>query len=982
MVVRKRKIISPIATAQSNSNVVTITATLSAPDNSATSTYADLKYNKQAVVNFEWDDNSLGAISAQGIMSTRYFTDGAGNNKPYAGAVGVVGINTFDNSEWGANQSGRVSYTQMKQLVSNGWDIANHSLKHISLADTPTAVTDLTEMNNLIQLHTDYKMNYLIVPEDYAFYVQAADQLGFISASTQGGKDGYDIYWMYANNLTNVTSILPVGYTQFNRDFSDDWGATLTDYKSKIDYLVNNSSSSVHRFWRNGSHNLTNSTAFTQLVDYIQTQANDKVWVCSTREWMEYKFAKQQVVKTQSISGNTVTITLDFSNIGSSIRWQDLSLVLNTTANLTNVTVNGATGSFNPTTKLINIFKQKTVFETTLVNTLYPMDASKAYGGDVTELFDGITNYNAPYEGNGLLVDPREVWYEFENTDGVKVTKLRWFDGNGTFSPGTKFYLIQKGTWVRTLVATYTGDLFGQWVDVPVSANFQARYLVMQGAANTLPSELEVYADYVPYTAPPVVVSRQTKTFNNMTGVNAYPWNLQDVNTFQIIPESATHLNKLKAIRYYLDWHYIENAAGTYSFSPTLDGLWDLDNQFKYAKDNGITLMPCLKTLPTWFLSAYQPGKSEIENIPAPSNSNLEDPESYNKYGDMIFQFVARYGSNTGVNPALVSTAAGNPNWWPGANSKQIGLGYITYIEIENERDKTWKGRDAYQTGREFGAFMKKAYDRAKQADPNIKVVMGGIASANMKYIRGLIDWCKEHNSGVIPFDVNNFHLYSNDGGSQQHAAATRGQAPELSGAEAVVDTYISESQRLLGDKEVWITETGYDINQGSTQKAIAIGSKTLYETQADWSLRTALMLNAKHVDRTFFYEYTDNSTGSNSTFFTSGIVENDYTARPVLNVLKQAIDIIGAYRPVSLTKVSGVWVYEYQLSTAKVYVLLKASENGSSTTYNLPFTSGTSLTVYTVSYNSATPTTQNITTTGTFYTVAVSETPVFVKVN
>src|SRR5438045_9090349 len=102
----------------------------------------------------------------------------------------------------------------------------------------------------------------------------------------------------------------------------------------------------------------------------------------------------------------------------------------------------------------------------------------------------------------------------------------------------------------------------------------------------------------------------------------------------------------------------------------------------------------------------------------------------------------------------------------------------IKFVELENERDKFWKGRQAYQTARENAAYLSACYDGhkgtlghgagIKKADPNIVVVMGGTASNSTDYLRGIIDWCKEFRgykpdgSVDLCFDVINYHSYSN----------------------------------------------------------------------------------------------------------------------------------------------------------------------------------------------------------------------------
>ena len=49
-----------------------------------------------------------------------------------------------------------------------------------------------------------------------------------------------------------------------------------------------------------------------------------------------------------------------------------------------------------------------------------------------------------------------------------------------------------------------------------------------------------------------------------------------------------------------------------------------------------------------------------------------------------------------------------------GIRTREIGLNLIKYVECENERDKWWKGRRAYQTLAEYAANLSAFYDGHK----------------------------------------------------------------------------------------------------------------------------------------------------------------------------------------------------------------------------------------------------------------------------
>ena len=91
-------------------------------------------------------------------------------------------------------------------------------------------------------------------------------------------------------------------------------------------------------------------------MDYSRTQANDTLWVPSMREFYEYKEVKKLSVLTKLVSGNTITLYVNQRAVPSTCRWLDMSFTVPPGAT---PSVTGATYTHNPTTGLLNLFKQK-----------------------------------------------------------------------------------------------------------------------------------------------------------------------------------------------------------------------------------------------------------------------------------------------------------------------------------------------------------------------------------------------------------------------------------------------------------------------------------------------------------------------------------------------------------------------------------------------------------------------------------------------
>ncbi|TWR31346.1 hypothetical protein FPZ43_02395 [Mucilaginibacter pallidiroseus] len=331
------------------------------------------------------------------------------------------------------------------------------------------------------------------------------------------------------------------------------------------------------------------------------------------------------------------------------------------------------------------------------------------------------------------------------------------------------------------------------------------------------------------------------------------------------------------------------------------------------------------------------------------------------------------------------------PRWAnDSVNALKIGLGYIKYIECGNENDRWWKGNNATQTPEEYAANMSAFYDGhkgtlgknagVKTADPAMRVVMGGLATADTSYVRRMINWCKT-NRGYLPngkvnlcFDVINYHWYVNDGDIFSHQRATTGVAPELSGACKVADGFV----KIANGMPVWLTETGYDINPKSYQHAPAIGNKTVLQTQADWILRTALMYKRHGIDRLFFYQLFDAEKNGEEQYMTSGLAESP-KRRPAADFILQVNKLMGNYRYAGTVSANPL-VDRYKLGSKTMYVLVVPDQQSKVTDYKLDMTGHKTSLVHIPQAGSNMMNTSKVSPVDGKLLLKVSETPVFVE--
>ncbi len=638
-----------------------------------------------------------------------------------------------------------------------------------------------------------------------------------------------------------------------------------------------------------------------------------------------------------------------------------------------------------------------------------PIDPKRWYQVNNVErgldgLFDGKTG--APVNtGWGKLLANYDAYYPLLDGEKLNIESIRFYDGEGTNTDAPLTLSIITDQWQRIPIARFTGDRYNTWVgpdpanptEFNVKADLKAaiasaRYLVLN-TSGAYPDELELYGTYQAGKPLPTAPARSVP-FRQVVGVNAFEWNVEDASApWQIDESRIPALKGFSSIRHYMDWEKLEGQPGQYSFNPTYSGSWNYDIMYERLKAEGIEVLACLKTIPQWMQDTYPTNERDYENTPAPYGRDLTKPQSYIEQARVGFQYMARYGQNKNLDPSLVKVST--ITTWAGTNQVKIGLGLIRYIECENERDKTWKGRKAYQSAREYAANLSAFYDGhkntmgpgvgAKNADPSVTVAIGGLAASTTDYLRAMIDWCREfrgyHPDGRINlcWDVINQHLYSNDVQSSQNGGSSRGAAPEVSGVGDVAAQFVNLAHQYAGDMPVWITEAGYDTHPGSPFKAIAIGSKSVLETQADWILRTALLHARVGVDRLFFYQLYDDDPKNPTQFSSMGLINGDTrTRKPAADYLAQANRLLGDYFYKETLHKDPI-VDRYERAGQSAYVLVVPDERGRTATYNLAIPKGDTVQICTPTIGgNDMARVLRVSQTGTI-TVNVGETPVFV---
>ncbi len=337
--------------------------------------------------------------------------------------------------------------------------------------------------------------------------------------------------------------------------------------------------------------------------------------------------------------------------------------------------------------------------------------------------------------------------------------------------------------------------------------------------------------------------------------------NFIGINSFIDVPLEVEKVAGF--IREYHNWRWSEGKEQhTIKHNPSYPG-WNFDSYYIDRKSALLIVSPCIQGSVEWL-------SEEKENKPVKKGNDTQDPSSYRAHGEFMFQYAARYG-NRAIREDQLELAEGQP--------KLSGLNAITYFEDWNEQDKTWMGKDAQFSPYEYAAMASADYDGhqkkmgssvgIKNADPDAKLVMGGLAGLKIEYIKAMKVWADYHRAGSFPADVLNFHHYSREGKENNSV----GISPEQDKLKEKMQALVAYRNTYLPDKEIWLTEFGYDVHPESPQRAPAIGAYSAQEVQAQWLVRSYLELAASGIDRAAMYMVRDHDSKSAGKYATSGLV-------------------------------------------------------------------------------------------------------------
>lgn len=558
------------------------------------------------------------------------------------------------------------------------------------------------------------------------------------------------------------------------------------------------------------------------------------------------------------------------------------------------------------------------------------------------------------------------------------ITRIAYFDGAGEAENGLVVSTGSPFHWTESFSDNLDHD--AAWQTKAIDRD--TRYVRLQlNSANAHVNEIALFGYPLgPTIRKPEPIPHVKPNMETFIGMNA----IVDDD----VPEADGAMDVVDVIREYHNWSWdaggsppAPNEQNSWNPSYAAGGAWNFDAYYKSNAEKGKLVSPTFKRPPAWL-----PHNSSATAMTAPTGTNSLEPSAYTIFSDYLFQYAARYGS-TKVDPSLLKIAPNNP--------VVSGLGVLKYIENWNEPNNYWGTNAEHFSPYEFAAMTSANYDGhegtlgktvgIKQADPQMKVVLGGFASFELVYLDNMRRWFENNRSDHrFAADVINFHAYCTNGSS--------GVSPEDPSCRLKESARQAVDYRdmYLPGKEVWVSEFGYDVNQGSPQRAPIIGDTSAEEVQAQWLVRSYLALAAAGVDKAHMYFLRDAESGNPGKYSTAGLVtgKGEWSKRPAWYYVATLRHVLEGTRFLSevTSDSSNVRVYKFKnpQDGSGVYAIWSpTSSNATVDNYKLLLSGKpASASLITMENGNTEGVTTPLKITGGQVTVNVSERPIFVKTN
>lgn len=485
---------------------------------------------------------------------------------------------------------------------------------------------------------------------------------------------------------------------------------------------------------------------------------------------------------------------------------------------------------------------------------------------DIANLFDD--DPNTVFSIWSPPVNPVRFNVDLHNYSSYVINQIKvfWPFGN----PSTyKLIGVRRDNDSEVVLYDHPGGVYQpyeQTIDLSYTPDIKMVIIQSQGGGD-YPEYLKLYGSY---TEKPVV-AYQVKHYplKNFMMVNCHQYDLDSAWWWKNPTETYNQrmnaiANVFTGVRVYDDAYHSTAPDGTYAFSPTVHGGFVPESMYRDLKKK----VPGFTTLLTWqgptdsIRQTYFAVKDSSSNLNIPYGLPRDSVSSWERLGRDGYVLGSRYGSNANVPdyPIMVPT-----DWWVTMNSQIKGSGLASWVEPYNEDDAFWDALHCLTTSQLY-AGMSAFYDGhkgklfrsgVKNADPNLIVSSGGMASGDTYILHEGRYWCIKNRGyrkdGTVnfPFDVYQAHLYPSDG--SQYNGKPGGVTTESSLIKWM-DRLVKAAHDYGDDVPVAVGEAGWDINPNSDINAPAHDGYTAEQVRAQQVSRTILKSSQTGLSALYWY--------------------------------------------------------------------------------------------------------------------------------
>lgn len=556
-------------------------------------------------------------------------------------------------------------------------------------------------------------------------------------------------------------------------------------------------------------------------------------------------------------------------------------------------------------------------------------------------LFDGKTE-TGWFPGWDASKYPTKVQLDFG--EPVTITKVRWFDAVGKPTLG----LTQYNGSTNTPLLTISLDNYLVWGERDISNGVKAQFVILSisDIQGDIPvRELEFYGGknvVVPPTPTPVVIKNLSGDAKKL-GMNGFHWIPNDLLIFP-------------NLRVYEMSQWTWTPTGI-MVDPSFQANANYDKYFTTMKGLGVNVFPCINKIPNWM--SVDDGRRMC--FPEFTGNR---PEDYIDIAQFAWQYGARYGSK--VYPDNLLKVNQTPRWNGDViNEKKSGLNLLKYIEFENEPDRPWNDDLHKYTPEQLAAMMSAIWDGhegsmgsyvgVKNADPNIKVVLPGLAEINLYYLNRMKTWFEANRKDKrFCADVIQVHHYSNASNPPWPSHSVnlvngRGISPEEDKLPyRLKDLNQFVRQNFPKGTEIWYGEFGYDTQLSSNpwicQYPKLYTTHTAEELQSWWLQRIFLIGLSSGMDKVYLFNGIDeNSASSGNLYTSSGImygenpsVGTSFGKKVAYNDLVSLVKNLNGYTFSADRSINGVTILEFRRGLAKRYFYWSPTANDTKAVFNI----------------------------------------------